>query len=245
MPSDGGGPVAASVPGLLWAFRIDSEGRPHPLAVNQAAPLEGPELIWLHVNLADARVLQWLATELAIPASARTLLLSKDTYQQLHVAEDCVYGVIADLLRDIDGATEDAGHLRFVLQERLVISGRYGALCGVDAARRALEAGRRISSAAVLFETIIDHVASTMAAMAERMQDQLDAIEEEVLSGDPRRSAQGARGSCGAPACGCIGNCRGCSSSFTGSSSRTSATSLRGCRSRRRNSRSGSMSSTA
>lgn len=182
--SDGGGPVAASVPGLLWAFRIDTEGRPHPLAINQAAPLEGPELIWLHLNLADARALQWLATELAIPASARTLLLSKDTYQQLHIAEDCVYGVIADLLRDIDGATEDAGHLRFVLQERLVISGRYGALCGVDAARRALEAGRRISSAAALFETIIDHVASTMEAMAERMQDQLDAIEEEVLSDD-------------------------------------------------------------
>ena len=71
----------------------------------------------------------------------RALLLSKDNYQQLHTVDDCVYGVISDLLRDVGEATEDTGYLRFVMTEQILVSGRHHALCAVDATRRALEAG--------------------------------------------------------------------------------------------------------
>ena len=81
--------------------------------------------------MADARALQWLASaELQTPAQARSLLLSNDNYQQLHVAADSVYGVISDLMRDIAEATEETGYLRFVMTERLLVSGRHHALCG-------------------------------------------------------------------------------------------------------------------
>jgi zinc transporter len=73
-------------------------------------------LLWLHFNLADARALHWLsAAGLKIPVQARALLLSKDTYQQLHTTDDSVYAVISDLLRDIAESTEETGYLRFVM----------------------------------------------------------------------------------------------------------------------------------
>ena len=50
---------------------------------------------------------------------ARDLLLSKDNFQQLHVIDDCVYGVFSDLVRDIDAATEETGFLRFAMTEQL------------------------------------------------------------------------------------------------------------------------------
>src|SRR4029453_6464508 len=105
--------VPVPVPGLVWAFRIHSDGAPEMLALDQPIPFSHDGLLWLHFNLADARALQWLTSAtLQVPAQGRGLLLSKDTSQQLHTVDDCVYGVISDLLRDVGEATEDTGYLR-------------------------------------------------------------------------------------------------------------------------------------
>jgi len=108
------------------------------------------------------------------------LLLSKDTYQQLHTTDDSVYGVISDLLRDIAEVTEETGYLRFVMTEQLLVSGRHHALCAVDATRRALEDGHRIESVAALLETMVENVADTMDRIADRIARSLDEIEEQT-----------------------------------------------------------------
>ena len=175
----------APIPGLVWAFRIDSDGSPEILPVDQPIAFAHDGLLWLHFNLADARALQWLTlANVQVPAQARTLLLSKDTYQQLNTVNDCVYGVISDLLRDIGKATEDTGYLRFIMTEQILISGRYHPLCAVDATRRELEGGRRIESVAALLETIVENVADTIDRIADRLADVLDEVEEQVLSDD-------------------------------------------------------------
>jgi zinc transporter len=170
---------------LVWAFRIHSDGSPEALPVSDPIPFTRDGLLWLHFNLTDARALQWLASaDLQAPAQARSLLLSKDNYQQLHVADDSVYGVISDLMRDIAEATEETGYLRFVMTEQILVSGRHHALCAVDATRRALEGGRRIESIAALLETIIENVADAMDRLSDRLAQSLDEIEEQVLSGE-------------------------------------------------------------
>jgi zinc transporter len=166
--------LSTPVPGLVWAFRIHSDGAPEALPIDQPIPFSHDGLLWLHFNLADARALQWLTpANLVVPAQARALLLAKDNYQQLHSVDDCVY--VAD-------ATEDTGYLRFVMTEQILVSGRHHALCAVDATRRALEAGHRIESAAALLETIVEHVADTMDGIADRVAQALDEVEEKVLS---------------------------------------------------------------
>ena len=173
----------APIPGLVWAFRIHTDGSPEALAVDQPITFSHDGLLWLHFNLGDARALQWLSpANLGVPAQARALLLSKDTYQQLHTIDDCVYGVISDLLRDVGEATEDTGYLRFVMTEQMLVSGRHHPLCAVDATRRALEDGYRIESVAALLETIVEHVAGTMDRIADRVAQALDEVEEQVLS---------------------------------------------------------------
>jgi zinc transporter len=177
--------ATAPIPGLVWAFRSPPTAvRNRCQSTSQIAPAHDG-LLWLHFNLADARALQWLTSaDLQAPPQARALLLSKDTYQQLHTTEDSVYGVISDLLRDIAEATQETGYLRFVMTERLLVSGRHHALCAVDATRRALEDGHRIESVAALLETIVENVADTMDRIADRIARSLDEIEEQVLSDD-------------------------------------------------------------
>jgi zinc transporter len=174
---------AATIPGLVWAFRIHADGHSETLPIDQPIAFDHDGLLWLHFNLTDARAVQWLAaTELDVPVMARSLLLSKDTYQQLHAVDDAVYGVISDLLRNIGTATDDTGYLRFVMTEHALISGRHHALCAADATRRALESGHRIESVAALFETVVENVADTMDQVAERLAQSLDEVEESILS---------------------------------------------------------------
>jgi zinc transporter len=171
------------IPGLVWAFHIHPDGSPEVLVVDNPIALAHEGLLWLHFNLADARALQWLgAASLHIAPQARGLLLSKDNYQQMHTAEDSVYGVISDLVRDVAETTEEIGYLRFVMTERILLSGRHRALAATDATRRALEGGHRIESVAALLETIVENVADAMDRLSDRIAQSLDEIEEQVLS---------------------------------------------------------------
>ena len=184
LPSDASG-LLAPIPGLVWAFRIHADGSPEALPVNGPISSTHDGLLWLHFNLADGQALHWLATtDLQIPAQAMQLVLSKDNYQQLHSADDSVYGVISDLMRDIAETSDETGYLRFAMTERILVSGRHHALCAVDVTRRALEGGRRVESSAALLETIVENVADAMDRIADRVGHALDEIEEQILSSD-------------------------------------------------------------
>lgn len=179
------GHVPSVIPGAVWAFRIHPDRGAEPLDVDAPIDLRGGGLLWLHFNFADARSSHWLASaDLGFPAPATALLLSKDNFQQLHTADDAVYGVISDLVRTIDTETSDTGYLHFVMTEQVLVSGRLHALCAADATRRILEQGHRIGSAAALLETIVEHVAGAMERVADRVGSELDDIEEKVLSDD-------------------------------------------------------------
>ncbi|MGY4259295.1 zinc transporter [Bradyrhizobium sp. USDA 4516] len=172
-----------AVPGLVWAFRLYHDGRAEALPID--APIEPSHdgRLWLHFNLTDVRTRAWLAN-MHIPQLARDLLLSNDNFQQIHVVDNCVYGVFSDLVRDIDAATRETGFLRFAMTERLLVSGRHQALCSADATRRVLEGGHRVGSVAALLEKIVDEIADTMDRMADKIGTDIDAIEERVLAED-------------------------------------------------------------
>ncbi len=184
LAADAANPLRLStpIPGLVWAFRIHPDGSPEALPVGEPTTFSHDGLLWLHFNLVDAQARHWLAsTELHLPAQARELLLSKDNFQQLHTADDCVYGVLSDLMRDVTEATDETGHLRFATTERVLVSGRHHALCAANATRLALESGRRIESPAALLETIVEKVADEMDRVSDRIAQSLDEIEEQVL----------------------------------------------------------------
>src|SRR5262249_24218126 len=179
-----------------WAFRLHSDGSAESLPVDKPIEFTHDGRLWLHFNLADARARAWLVSS-GVPQLARDLLLSKDNFQQLHIINNCVYGVFSDLVRDIDAASEETGFLRFAMTERLLISGRHRALCAVDATRRVLEGGHRVENVAALLEKIIDEVADTMDRIADRIGNDIDNIEEKLLAREAKPHMPGDLGRLG------------------------------------------------
>src|ERR1700760_1881462 len=177
--------VASVIPGLVWAFRLHGDGSAEALPIDQPIEFSHDGRLWLHFNLTDGRVRPWI-TASTLPPLARDLLLSNDTFQQLHVIDHCVYGVFSDLVRDIDAATEETAFLRFAMTEHLLVSGRHQALCSADATRRVLEGGYRVDNVAHLLEKIVDEVADTLDRIADKLGQEIDGIEERILADDVR-----------------------------------------------------------
>ncbi|CUT10026.1 Magnesium and cobalt transport protein CorA [Bradyrhizobium sp.] len=175
----------SGIPGLVWAFRLHSDGGAEALPIDQPIEFSHDGRLWLHFNLTDTRARPWIAAS-QLPPPARELLLSNDTFQQLHVIDHCIYGVFSDLVRDIGSATEETAFLRFAMTERLLISGRHQALCSADATRRVLEGGYRVDNVAHLLEKIVDEVADTLDRMADKLGQEIDEIEERILADDAK-----------------------------------------------------------
>ena len=67
---------------------------------NDGLPAHRDGWLWLHFNLADARVSGSLASLDYLPQPARESLIAEDDHQQLHADDACVYGVFADIVRE-------------------------------------------------------------------------------------------------------------------------------------------------
>ena len=171
------------VPGVVWAFRFKDDGTAIALPADQPIENRHDSWVWLHLDLANARVLEWLrGTDL--PTTAVTMMASRDRHQQMHSTKSCIYGVFADLVRGVDGATDEIGHLRFIMTERLLVSGRHHALASVESARSTIEGGaRRLPHVASLLELIVEHAAEGADQAIEHMETVLDQVEDCLARG--------------------------------------------------------------
>ena len=168
------------VPALVWAFRIHEDGSAQSLPVDQPIDNRREGWLWLHLNLADARAIQWLR-ETDLPAGGLATLIARDKRQQLHTSETCTYGVFSDLARQIEGSTDQLTQLRFLMTERLLISGRHQAVNSVESARQVLERGeRRLPHVAALLELIVEHVADGIDHLTDDLAEELDEIESDL-----------------------------------------------------------------
>lgn len=178
------------LPGLVWAIRFHLDGTSEELSVDQPIADQDDGWLWLHFNLADTRACRFLEASTNLPKAARQMLIATDEHQQLHSEETCVYGVFADLVCGLDGATEEIGFLRFAMTEKLLVSSRRNMLNAVEATRKALRSGLKVVSVAAVIESIVEHLVDAVDKYAEDLAGQLDHIEERILAeevGDDRQ----------------------------------------------------------
>jgi zinc transporter len=182
--------VSGLVPGLVWAFHIHDDGSVESLPVDKPIAGHHDGWRWLHLDLANSMTKQWLKTA-DLPAAGIATLLSANPHQQLHVTDALIHGVFADLLRNIEGASNDVGHLHFTMTDRLLISGRHHALASVQCARESIERGAcHLPHVAALLELIVEHLADGMDDAAERLATELDGVEDSLAEGTAKSARQ-------------------------------------------------------
>lgn len=178
---------AGTCPGLVWAFHFRADGTSEELSecsLPSTAQGHGSEegWLWVHVNLADARVAPYMREHLKdLPPAALSLLLSVGDHQQLHADDACIYGVFADLVYRLEGLTDELGLLHFVATEKLLLTGRRDGLHSIEAVRQSLRSGQSPKNHTALLESIFMQVTSGVEEKSEALSDELDIIEERLI----------------------------------------------------------------
>src|SRR5262245_45192292 len=166
--------------GLVYAFRFHADGTSEELNVDRPIA-DGDGWLWLHFNLADARACHFLDASL-LPQPAKALLLAADEHQQLHAGDAYLYGILADLVCGLDGATEEIGFLHFVLTESVFISSRRHQLNAVEATRKVLRRGLKVQTPSALLEVIAGQMIESLDRFVDGLAGQLDRAEERILA---------------------------------------------------------------
>lgn len=181
---------AETLPGLIAAFRFAADGSAQELTVDKPIENEADGWLWLHFNLTDARACRFLRADPTFPTAARDLLIASDEHQQLNASSDCLYGVLPDLVCELDSITEEIGFLHFAMTERLIVSGRRRALSAVQVMRSALRNGLKVATPTALLETIISSMIDSMDRFSDDIAGKLDRIEERILADDMSEGRQ-------------------------------------------------------
>ncbi|AMN41576.1 CorA family divalent cation transporter [Rhodoplanes sp. Z2-YC6860] len=182
--------ISGLIPGLVWAFHIHDDGSAEQLPVDKPVASNHEGWRWLHLDLANVQTRHWLGS-MDLPSAGLATLLTDNPHQQLHFGESLIHGVFADLLRNIDGASNDIGHLHFMMTDRLLISGRHHALSSVQCAREQIERGAcRLPHVAALLELIVEHLADGIDDATDRLAIELDQVEDGLAEGSPNSARQ-------------------------------------------------------
>jgi zinc transporter len=172
------------LPGLIWGFGFDRDGRPEALDPEIAAAFTAKPggWIWLHFDLLDQRCQHWLSAASHFGTAGKTTLLSSGDHQHFRIAADCLAGVLADTIHKLDGTSEEVGHWRFALTGAVVVSAGRHALDSVEAVRRAIQSGIAVPAPANLVEAILEEIAGDCEKRVVALGSDLDRVEDRVLA---------------------------------------------------------------
>lgn len=184
--------IGAASSGIVWAFHFRPGQKARPVSEDQvAAALAAPDgWTWVHLALADARCRTWIAQHAPLSQLSREVLLGTDEHMRLDEFGDEVIGIIPDLQHELSREADDMVRLRFVMTDRMIISARRKPVHSAELTHRLVEAGKSFATPLALIDTIIDQFASAVTRMAERLGDELDVIEDQVLHEDFHEEGQ-------------------------------------------------------
>ncbi len=174
--------------GIVWAYRFRADGGAEPVPsdrVNAALAEHDGSWMWVHLALADNRCRSWIANDAPLSEMAREVLAGPDKHLRLDILGHEIVGVVPDLHQELTHPGDDLVRLRFVMTERMMITARQQPVHSIESNRRAIECGKRFPTPVSLLDAVVDQFADAIGRMAERLGDELDRVEENVMHEAP------------------------------------------------------------
>ncbi len=173
------------IPGLVWAYRFDTEGRAHPLVSGSHEEAVVPQsgFLWLHLSVTDIRLPGFLE-RLGLPEEARRSLVLRDRHAVLRTSSGVVHGVLPGYETDFehtDETTAPIGRFHLAAGDHYIVTTRPKPLRSFASVRAALDRGQRFQRPAALLAALMDAFHREAGDMVARLTDAIDTIEDGVF----------------------------------------------------------------
>ncbi len=170
--------------GLIFAFQFSAQGLgQYETFPDYSAIATGDGFWWVHAHLTDTRCREWIAGQDWLTDEAREILLSYEVHDRIETDEGQLAGLFVDAKLDFDGEDEEMAELRFVLADRILLTGRRRSLRSAENTRLAIERGKLIETPLELLEEIVDRESDYMAKAANDLGREVDVIEDKIMAG--------------------------------------------------------------
>lgn len=173
--------------GLVFGFRFDARGKPHPLTTQDVlgAIADGAQdgFLWLHFSLAHASAERWIAEHLPVPQAFREALHDASRSTRIELDDDTLVAVMNDVSYDFQFEPSDISTLWLSVGPRLVVSARIQPLRSIDLLRNAARKGSAITSPVGLLVRLMQDQSDVLARIARAASTKVDTLEDNLLSG--------------------------------------------------------------
>ena len=176
--------IMENTDGLINAFLLDGRGGGKSLDWTQVrawTPEQGP--LWVHLDFTDSRVQNWLLHESALDEIVADALIADETRPRCEHIGDGMLISLRGVNSNPGADPEDMVSIRIFSDGQRIISTRRRRLLTIKDIAEALESGKGPDSVGALITMLADRLVERMATVLSDLDDRIDELEEEVLSG--------------------------------------------------------------
>ncbi len=180
----------ADTSGVIWCYRFAPGHAGVPLSTSEAeawlaldaAEREG--FLWLHCHLTHSGAAPWLAAHARLPEAFFETLEAVGAHStRIERVEQSLLAVVNDMRYDFSFEESDVSTLWVHVDRQAVVTARLQPLRSIDRLRTEVKAGETIRSTVDLLGKILRKQADVLAAIVHEKSEEIDAAEDEVLSG--------------------------------------------------------------
>ncbi len=174
--------------GLVCAYHLDGTGGGTPLDwsdIETGSPFDG--VTWLHLDLPDPNSADFVRKRSGLDETAVDALLAEHTRPRLVPFDDAVVVILRGINFNPGAEPDDMVSIRIWASEHLVISCRKLRLRAVEDVQRSIARGSGPCNSAELLVAIADRLAERMDDVINGLEDQADALEEQLDLGQPKQ----------------------------------------------------------
>lgn len=168
--------------GLVYGFRLDGKGGGTEVGWDGAGTVPDAGLVWLHLDFDHPEARRWLEEESGVPAVVVEALLTDETRPRSVPVQNGLLVILRGVNLNPGSDPEDMVAVRLWIEPHRVISMRRREIMAMHDLRAAVQAGVGPMDAGDLLVAVADRLLERMAPVLTEMDDQVDALEDEVLT---------------------------------------------------------------
>lgn len=139
--------------------------------------------IWLHLNMNNEEACRWIRAQQDIPYAAAGALLAGETRPRVSSYQNGLVVNLRGVNLNEGAEPEDMVSIRIWVSEKRVITTRRRRLKAAQDIRGEILDGAKIAGSGALLARIAGRLTERMTPFVEQIEDRVDAVEDEVLTG--------------------------------------------------------------
>lgn len=171
--------------GLLRAWVLDGHGGGRQADwrdVEGWNPEQGT--LWVHLDRGVRHSREWLIHESAVPGQFVNSMLAEETRPRVRLQDSTLMLILRSINLNPGADADDMVQLRLFTDGKKVITLRHRRVYAVQDLEEQLEDGSGPANCGEFLSRLVDIIAARIAGVVEKLQDNIDDLEETVLAGE-------------------------------------------------------------